>query len=280
MSIVQVPFDKKFQNIDNTWQLPLENSKQRGHVRFYNYTSPGSTYPTKNVHVAGVYLPPGYNKAHQYPVLYFHHGRGGNHADWFNQGRLHNIVDRLIDSGEMPPVVIITPNLYNLGFAPEDFATNSTDYHYTTYDQIGIYAFDAAVRENYFKYLMPWVEKTFAVGTLPANRSFVGLSMGGGLATEMLYNATDYFDAYGIFSQVPFVPPVAALSVPAFKTKKLLLGAGLYDFALPSTLNAESLLAQAGVKNIMSHISICGGHSWCVWQELARIFLKDVKFAN
>lgn len=279
-SIVQVPFDKTFQTVDNTWQLPLEDKNRRGHIGFFNYTSPGSTYPTTDVHVAGVYLPPGYSEFQQYPVIYFHHGRGGNHADWFNQGRLQNIVDRLIDNGDIPPIIIITPNFYDLGFAPEDFATNDTNYHYTTYDQNGLYAFDAAVRRNYFEHLMPFVEETWPVGRLPANRTFVGLSMGGGLSTEMLYNATDYFDSFGVFSQVPYIPPVPEASVSMFQLKKLLLGAGLYDFALPSTLNAESTLAQAGVDNIKSHISPCGGHSWCVWQELARVFLKDVLFAK
>jgi enterochelin esterase-like enzyme len=275
-SIIQVPFDAKRQIYNYDWQLPLANMRQRGTVNFYNYSSPGATYPAQNVHSVGVYLPSGYSNLTCYPVAYFHHGCGGNHADWFNQGRLQNILDRLIATRIIPPVVVVTPSFYNLGFTPEQYATNDTNYHYTNYDQIGLYAFDSQVRQNYFKYLMPWVESTFSVARDPEKRAFVGLSMGGGLATEMLFNATDYFHSYGIFSQVPFMPPVPNASVSAFASKKLLLGAGKYDFALPSTPNAQTTLAQAGVRQIQSWIPRCGGHSWCVWQELAYIFLRDV----
>ncbi|GKT60959.1 alpha/beta-hydrolase [Colletotrichum tofieldiae] len=278
-SIVQVPFSKAHQTDDYSWQLPLEDSEKRGRVEFFNYSSPGSTYPASNVHSVGVYLPNGYSKNRKYPIAYFHHGRDGNHADWFNQGRLHQIADRLIASNIIPPLVIITPSFYNLGFTPEQFATNATDHGCSAYDQRGIYAFDSAVRKNYFSYLMPWVESTLSVSTDPASRSFVGLSMGGGLATEMLYNATKYFDSYGVFSQMPPTPPIPSSLAATFGSKKLLYGAGKYDFALTNTLDAQMIFPQAGVKQILNYVPICGGHSWCVWQELAYVFLKDVLFS-
>src|SRR6185436_8416906 len=33
-----------------------------------------------------VYTPPGYSTAQKYPVLYLHHGIGGNEVSWIGQG--------------------------------------------------------------------------------------------------------------------------------------------------------------------------------------------------
>jgi enterochelin esterase-like enzyme len=59
-------------------------------------------------------------------VLYLSHGGGGTDSDWFNDARAHNILDRLIVSGEVEPIIVITPNFYNLGFTLEQYATNTT----------------------------------------------------------------------------------------------------------------------------------------------------------
>ena len=60
----------------------------------------------------------------------------------------------------------------------------------------------AAVRENYMKYLFPWIEAHYSVQTIPSGRAFSGLSLGGVLLYEMYRNATDYFDYFGHFSGV------------------------------------------------------------------------------
>ena len=45
LSTIQVPFNGDYQVRDYDWQLPLVNASERGSVVFYEYPSPGSTYP-------------------------------------------------------------------------------------------------------------------------------------------------------------------------------------------------------------------------------------------
>ena len=112
-------------------------------MQYFDYPSPGSADPSQgriltshravceltlsaDVHSAEVYLPTGYesdsNKT--YPVLYLHHGGGGNDSDWFNLARAHDIMDHLIASGYLEPTIVITPNFYDLGFTIEELATD------------------------------------------------------------------------------------------------------------------------------------------------------------
>lgn len=45
-SVVQVPFDSKYQVNDYDWQLPLPEVNGRGNMSFHTYPSPNSTYPS------------------------------------------------------------------------------------------------------------------------------------------------------------------------------------------------------------------------------------------
>ena len=54
-----------------------------------------------------VYLPPGYASAtSRYPVLYLLHGQNG-HANAFLEVGLQQSLDRLIGSGEIPPMIAV-----------------------------------------------------------------------------------------------------------------------------------------------------------------------------
>ena len=55
-----------------------------------------------------VLLPKGFDSGdtRRYPVLYLLHGMWGKNDDWVSQGRLKDVVDRLVASGEARPMVI------------------------------------------------------------------------------------------------------------------------------------------------------------------------------
>jgi enterochelin esterase-like enzyme len=57
-----------------------------------------------------VYLPPGYDAhpAARYPVLYMLHGMGGDERQWQRLGLL-TAAERLIATGEIPPMIIVMP---------------------------------------------------------------------------------------------------------------------------------------------------------------------------
>ena len=59
-----------------------------------------------------VYTPPNYDpaRAKPYPTFYLSHGGGGNEMGWSIQGDAANILDNLIDSGQIQPIVVVMPN--------------------------------------------------------------------------------------------------------------------------------------------------------------------------
>jgi hypothetical protein len=114
-SIFQVPYDRQYQyypalNLDFDYALPVP-AAHRGKASAVNYTSPGSTYPTKDVHDLALYLPPGYDPECEepYPVFYLSHGGGGTAFDWPNLAKAFNIIDRLIYDEWIPPTIVVCP---------------------------------------------------------------------------------------------------------------------------------------------------------------------------
>lgn len=58
-----------------------------------------------------VYLPPGYdaaeNASQRYPVVYLLHGSPGGWTDCYESGHVEEMADSLIQSGELPPVILV-----------------------------------------------------------------------------------------------------------------------------------------------------------------------------
>ncbi|KAL7622887.1 hypothetical protein AAE478_006566 [Parahypoxylon ruwenzoriense] len=269
-SSFQVPFDRRFQGTDDIsanfdYALPAP-AEFRGTVKSVNYTSPGSIHPAPDVHHFGLYLPAGYGEAEgrKYPLLYLSHGLGGNGNDWENLGRMSHIMDNLIAGGHIAPTVVVMPSFYNLdGSLPRFVYGNRTN------------ALEAPppsvqhVRENYERYLFPWVQEHLDVCAAPSCRAFAGLSLGGRLAYEMYVNATAYFDYYGLFSpavEAPYVDAAAAAANPELTRKGVFVAYGLYDFVFERARGLQAALDALGVGSL-ARVTPFGGHYWNTWQD-------------
>lgn len=58
-STVQVPFNRRYQSKDYDYQLPFQNTEARGSVQYFDYPSPGSTYPScSQPHRLHTFAPP------------------------------------------------------------------------------------------------------------------------------------------------------------------------------------------------------------------------------
>jgi len=77
-----------------------------------------------------VYLPADYDRSNRiYPVLYLLHGYSDDHTGWTQFGEAHLIADKVINSGEAAPMIIVMPdggvswyiNNYNGSVKWEDF---------------------------------------------------------------------------------------------------------------------------------------------------------------
>ena len=159
-----------------------------------------------------IYLPAGYaseDKSTRYNVLYLFHGVGGDHYEWLRGSGMSdgnyilcNIIDNLIASGEIEPVIVVFPN----GRSTHSWADQSFNFSGT--NMLGFYYFDYELRYD----LMPFIEANYNTyanikDTSPAgiqanrtHRAAAGLSMGGMQALNLVlggyrHDAIAYIEA-------------------------------------------------------------------------------------
>jgi enterochelin esterase-like enzyme len=144
-----------------------------------------TTYPTKSYGMKNmrVYTPPGYSTATKYPVVYLHHGMGGDETSWTTGASGNVILDNLIADGLAVPMVLVMPN--NSMTTPNDFA--------------GFGQYESVLIPD----LIPHIEATYSVATDQPNRAISGLSMGGGITFNLGFGNTDKFAYIGPYSAAP-----------------------------------------------------------------------------
>jgi enterochelin esterase-like enzyme len=270
-SEVLVPSDSAFKTLSYAWQAP-----NRIHGSLVDVAYPSSA--TKRVAKANrlaIYTPPGYNpkRAAPYPTLYLSHGYGGNEVDWSTTGDASNILDNLIDSGQVKPMVVVMTN-FN-GFA-ETCISN-------------VVAWTADYTRDLIDNVIPFVQARYNVSRGASQRGFAGLSCGGDLASSLLFNHMDEFGYYGIMS--PYqngwteLTPAQTSRVVAdiasrrglFDRVHLFLGGGRQDPIHADAAFELAILERAGIRVV--HDFINGGHEWYVWRILLRDFLTQVAFS-
>lgn len=147
-----------------------------------------------------IYLPAGYDAGERhYPIIYMLPGGAGQtHNDWFVRGGAAETLDRLIEAGEIPPVIAISPDPRRIN--RQEFNTYYLD------DSDGSEKWETMFFEDF----VPQVEERYRVIDDDHFRSAIGLSMGGYGALIYSYRNPEFFSA------------VAALS-PAIRTDDQIL---------------------------------------------------------
>jgi enterochelin esterase-like enzyme len=257
-SQVYVPSYPRFDTVNYWWQAP---ARQRGKLMDVSYASPQSIDPV-GTHPLAVYLPPGYDPSRStpYPTLYLSHGYGGNEIDWTTQGDAANIIDNLIDTGQIQPMVVVMTD-FN-GF-PGDCLSNPAPW---------IAAYDADLLGN----VVPYVQGHYNVSTDPTQQAFAGLSCGGGLANSLLYDDTSEFGYFGVMSPYPGVTTPTASQVTALEKVGILVGGGWQDPIHSFAASEVTTLRGSGVGVFADFAN--AGHEWYIWRILLRDFLTRVAF--
>jgi enterochelin esterase-like enzyme len=261
-SQVYVPSDRRFHTVNYWWQA---RARPRGALTDVTYPSPSHISPAGQNYLA-IYTPPGYdpNRAAPYPTLYLSHGGGGNEVDWSTQGDAANILDNLIDTGQISPMVVVMTN-FN-GFA----------------DNCPALAWDAEYSNDLLNSVIPYVNSHYHVSGAAAQRAFSGLSCGGLLTSYLMLNFTNEFGYYGVMSGgfpdalSGGTTTLTAAQIAALKNVGIMAGGGWQD-PIHSTQVAElNALQSAGIGVFPDFIN--GGHEWYVWRILLRDFLTRVAF--
>lgn len=104
--------DIQLKEIPQAYSLPCETAG-----RLEELEIPG--YPN-----AVIYLPAGYDGSEdRYSVFYLLHGGGGDPYAWFGEdGVFKNVIDHMIASGELNPVIIAAPTYYPPGMKGKGIA--------------------------------------------------------------------------------------------------------------------------------------------------------------
>ncbi len=220
-----------------------------------------ATYPTTSygMRAARVYTPPGYSTATKYPVLYLHHGIGGDETSWTDGASAHIIVDNLIADGLATPMIIVMPN---------NSMTLSNDFN-------GYGLYESVIVPD----LIPYIEANYSVLTDRANRAIAGLSMGGGLTFNIGFRNIDLFAWIGPFSAAPNTrPPSQNIQDPEAvkrEVRLIFIACGDADGLLSYSRDYHDYLTQEDIPHVYQ-LEPGQGHTTTVWKRSLYNFAQRI----
>ncbi|WP_052201032.1 esterase [Terriglobus sp. TAA 43] len=214
-----------------------------------------------------VYTPPGYDTSKQkYPALYLLHGNGEDIAGWVRNGRANIILDNLLATGKIHPMLVVMPQGHALqapGVEPLQRVTGENS------------MFSPLFPSDLLDQVIPLVEHEFRVRTSPDARAIAGLSMGGGQALSiglshpelfryvLGYSAAigpNFLDLQNVESQVENNP---TLTNQRFKL--IWISIGRQDFLFGPNHTLHETLAAHDVHH--QYVETEGAHVWSVWRK-------------
>ncbi|GMK37690.1 endo-1,4-beta-xylanase [Paenibacillus sp. CCS19] len=139
---------------------------------------------------ASVYLPPGYSTDAQYPVLYLFHGYGGSYGDYAAYLSLQSVMDRLIQSDLIEPLIIVEPEYRN------SFGVNSKPGEGQDPGSVSIGPYEDYLMQE----VIPYIDTHYSTQASRASRSIGGISMGGYASLYLGLNHHDLFSKIGAHS--------------------------------------------------------------------------------
>lgn len=224
------------------------------------------SYPTRKygTRKVTVYTPPGYSTSQKYPVLYLHHGIGGNELSWIgrgsNEGNADNVMDYLYSKQMAKPMIVVMPD-GNVKNASDGFAAHE----------------DVLLND-----LIPFIEKTYSVEANADNRAIAGLSMGGGQTFNFGFPNLDVFHSIGPYSAAPNTkkPNVTITDVAKLKStvKLIFIACGSADGLIGNSKMYHEFLDAQGVPHLYQ-VEPNGGHDKTVWNRSLYNFAQRL-FAN
>ena len=209
-----------------------------------------------------VYLPKGYDKSKEYPVLYMLHGANGSNNDWLNGGKINANASTAASDGTAPEMIVICPDCGGDNFYCDNYGGN--DIKYMTY---------------FFTEFLPTVENLYAVKKDRASRAIGGLSMGGfgslyyGLLHPEMFS---YVYACSPATYIDGAPNLYDLLSKADVSKLpgITIEIGTEDFLYESAGSFKQALDAKKVPN--EYITRAGTHDWPFWAACTPKIMKKL----
>ena len=208
-----------------------------------------------------IYTPPGYdlNPNETYPTLYILHGGGEDESGWSKQGKTDLILDNLIASKKVAPMLVVMPD---------------ANMNVPGFDESGLKKFEQELSTM----VIPMVEKNYRIKTDANNRALAGLSMGG---IHTLYTGikhSDLFSYLGVFSSGWIVPnqnEIANNQYNFLKENTYQINNRIKQFWISmggkediAYKNCQAMLSKFDEMKIKyTYSEYPGGHTWPVWRN-------------
>jgi enterochelin esterase-like enzyme len=208
-----------------------------------------------------IYTPPGYdlNPNETYPTLYILHGGGEDESGWSKQGKTDLILDNLIASKKVAPMLVVMPD---------------ANMNVPGFDESGLKKFEQELSTM----IIPMVEKNYRIKTDANNRALAGLSMGG---IHTLYTGikhSDLFSYLGVFSSGWIVPnqnEIANNQYNFLKENTYQINNRIKQFWISmggkediAYKNCQAMLSKFDEMKIKyTYSEYPGGHTWPVWRN-------------
>ena len=204
-----------------------------------------------------VYLPPGFERGQQLPVLWLLHGSGMDSDQWFRTGHVERYMDHLIASGAIHPFVIVMPS-----------------------GARGEASYDGASERFIATELPRWLASTWGLQPGRAKSALAGMSLGGyGTVALAVRHPQQY--GFGV-ALSGWYPPELLKEVekaPVLPTQ-LVLRCGTEDHLLSSNHDLVALLKRRNAP--FDYAEERGGHTFHLWsRETAQMLTAvDAYFAR
>lgn len=208
-----------------------------------------------------VYLPAGYVQSKQYAVLYLLHGYGGDQNDWWVFDDLADDADAMIASGEVPEMIIVTPDGGTWMYIDNCYG-NGINYE-----------------QYFFEELMPDVETRYSIRRERQSRAIGGFSMGGYGALRYgvmrhdlfcyIYAMSAVIGGYGAPDMSGIVTQYSPSDLPG-----ITLECGDSDYFTYDNREFSAQLTQLGIQH--EHIERNGDHDWTFWSACSPKILRKV----
>ena len=222
-----------------------------------------------------IYCPPGYenNIDKKYPVMYLQHGGGEDETGWVRQGDVDIILDNLIAAGKAIPMLIVMENSNAVkpgetgGGMMMGGAPGSNEWM----------SGPSTFKEVLINDLIPFVDKTFRTIPDREHRAMAGLSMGGFLTVNTVFEHPETFAYIGAFSGGMRISPdndiktlyngtLSDANIFNKKFKLFFQSIGTAEGPWPRVKQTNEILTKAGYNNVYFE-SPGTAHEWLTWRR-------------
>ncbi len=233
------------------WEINYNPGIQHGTTTQFNFQS----INTSSTFLVTVYLPPRYssdtNKT--YPTVYFQDG-----SEYISLAYAANILDNLIDSGKIRPVIgiFVRPNNRN-----NEYAGSLRD----------------AYRLFFVNELVPFIDSTYRTRKIPQERLVIGDSYGANISALISYNHADVFGNCGLHSAAFQPNNYEAYNLVVngqYKNIRWVSVWGTYESLWQNMRNFRDNLINKGYQFLWRELP--EGHSWGLWRANIDFILEYI----